>query len=57
MNIIQYCTILILFLRFLDGEKKIFGACFDAFRHFCAIFDFYFSFNSYGRDIIDNNYF
>lgn len=53
----EYYSILYNIDTIFKMGKKIFGACFDAFRHFCAIFDFYFSFNSYGRDIIDNNYF
>lgn len=58
----EYCSILynidtIFKILGWSKKKKIFGTCFDAFRHFeyfCTVFDFYFSFK---RDMINNNYF
>lgn len=59
MNIIvQYCTILILFLRFLDGKRKYLERVSMLLEYILNIFIQYpiFIFDSTG-DIIDNNYF
>lgn len=56
--IVQYCTILILFLRFLDGKRKYLERVSMLLEYILNIFIQYpiFIFDSTG-DIIDNNYF
>lgn len=56
--IVQYCTILILFLRFLDEKRKYLERVSMLLEYILNIFIQYpiFIFDSTG-DIIDNNYF
>lgn len=56
--IVQYCTILILFLRLLDGKRKYLERVSMLLEYILNIFIQYpiFIFDSTG-DIIDNNYF
>lgn len=56
--IVQYCTILTLFLRFLDGKRKYLERVSMLLEYILNIFIQYpiFIFDSTG-DIIDNNYF
>lgn len=56
--IVQYCTILTLFLRFMDGKRKYLERVSMLLEYILNIFIQYpiFIFDSTG-DIIDNNYF